>query len=143
MTGRLKSVPDYARVVLAAVRLFNGSVALLVPAAIVRRLGADPEANPVAFYALRMFGVRTILIGAELLMPAGEARTRALRMAPLIHASDTVAAVTLGVRGGLPRRAGMTVILISMTNVILAFIAQPRRASEATSSAARMSGGAS
>ena len=40
-----------------------------------------------------MFGIRTVLIGAELLMQTGDRRAEALRRAILIHASDTLAAL--------------------------------------------------
>ena len=71
MTGRFDQahrIPEYARITLSAIRLFNGTAALFAPAALLRRLGVDPEANRAALYALRMFGVRTVLIGAQLLL---------------------------------------------------------------------------
>jgi hypothetical protein len=64
-------VYDYARITLACIRMFNGVTALFVPATLARRLGGDPEANPAAPYALRLVGVRTVLIGAQLLRDGG------------------------------------------------------------------------
>lgn len=128
MTDRIAALSEYARIALAIVRLVNGLMALFTPAALLRRLGVNPKANSVALYALRMFGIRTILIGIGLLLPAGDVRTWSLRTAPLIHGSDTTAALMLALRGTIPRRSGVTVVLISMTNVVLSLVAQRRRA---------------
>jgi len=128
MTDRIGALPDYARIALAAIRLVNGLMALFTPAALLRRLGVNPKSNSFALYALRMFGIRTILIGVGLLLPAGDVRTWSLRTAPLIHGSDTVAAFMLARRGTMPRRSGVTVVVISMTNVVLSVVALRRRA---------------
>ena len=127
MADRSERVRGYARVLLAGIRLFNGTAALFAPAALVRRLGTDPEANPAALYAFRLFGVRTILIGAELLMRDGPVRAHALRTAIAVHASDTAAAALGGVRGQLPPRVAATTVLVSAVNTVLAVIARPRR----------------
>ena len=58
---------DHARIALAAIRLVNGTMALLTPEMMLRRLGADPAANQVAIYPLRMFGIRTVVLGVDLL----------------------------------------------------------------------------
>jgi hypothetical protein len=63
--GKLGRAHDFARITLAGIRLFNGVAALFVPTTLARRLGVDPEANPAALYALPLFGVRTVLIGAS------------------------------------------------------------------------------
>lgn len=117
---------DGARVALAAIRLLNGSVALVAPRSFAGRLGADPDA-PVLTYGLRLFGVRTVLIGFELLQADPIARARAVRLAPLIHAGDTIAALLAGASGTLPRRAARTAALVSVTNLALSLVAQPRR----------------
>ena len=111
---------DIPRVLLAGIRLFNGSVGLLAPWLIVRRFRDDPEENAVAAYALRMFGIRTILIAHDLLLPNEPARAHAVRVAPIIHASDTVAAV-LAVRSGkLPRQTAGAIVAVSAINTLLA-----------------------
>lgn len=127
MTEKRRALPDYARIALAIIRLVNGLMALLTPRALLGRLGAGSQVNPVALYALRMFGIRTVLIGAGLLLPEGDLRAWTVRTAPIIHASDSAAAVTLAVSGGLPRRSGVTVVLISATNVVLSILAQRRQ----------------
>ena len=61
-----------ARYVLGAVRLFNGAATLFATRPFGKRLGVDPDSSPAAVYALRLFGVRTIYIGAELLFARGD-----------------------------------------------------------------------
>ena len=126
MAGKLDRAPDYARITLAGIRLFNGVAALFVPATLARRLGVDPDANPAAIYALRLFGVRTVLIGAQLLLRDGGVRAHSLRVAPAIHALDASAALIAGERGQLPRRAATTAAIISTVNTVLAIVALKR-----------------
>jgi hypothetical protein len=124
MAGKFDRAHDYARITLAGIRLFNGVAALFVPTTLARRLGVDPEANPAALYALRLFGVRTVLIGAQLLLRDGGVRAHSLRVAPVIHALDATAALVAGNRGQLPRRTATTAAVISTVNTVLAVIAQ-------------------
>jgi hypothetical protein len=126
MAGKFDRAHDYARITLAGIRLFNGVAALFVPTTLARRLGVDPEANPAALYALRLFGVRTVLIGAQLLLRDGGVRAHSLRVAPVIHALDATAALVAGNRGQLPRRAATTAAVISTVNTVLAVVAQTR-----------------
>jgi hypothetical protein len=113
-----------ARVLLAGVRLVNGSAALLAPAQMGRRLGVDPEENPAALYVMRLFGVRTILIGSHLLSRDPRVRRQALAHAPLVHASDTAAALLALSGGHLSRKAARTAALISGVNVGLSLLAR-------------------
>ena len=117
-----RGLRDYARILLALIRLFNGLVALLVPGTLARQVGIDPEANPGALYVFRMFGIRTVLLGAELLMQTGDRRAEALRRAVLIHASDTLAAFLASISGKIPR-GGKVIVGISAANTVLAVIA--------------------
>ena len=118
-----------ARYALAGIRLFNGGMALFTPEKLARRLGTDPEAGGAVIYALRMFGIRTILIGADLLLLRGKELDRALRRAVLIHASDTVAAAAAGGKGYLPPRTAVLTTTISAVNTGLAIAAKSRRRS--------------
>jgi hypothetical protein len=119
---------DVARYALAGIRLFNGTVALLAPMAMAERLGVKPEAAPAAAYALRLFGIRTVVIGVELLVLDGDDLDRSLRNGVLIHASDAVSAATAGARRQLPPTAAATATVISTVNVLLALAARdPRR----------------
>ena len=126
MAGKIDLAHDYARITLAGIRLFNGVAALFVPATLARQLGVDPAANPAALYALRLFGVRTVLIGAQLLLRDDEVRAHSLRVAPAIHALDASAALIAGERGQLPRRAATTAAIISTVNTVLAILALKR-----------------
>jgi hypothetical protein len=128
MARKADRAGDYARIALASIRLFNGAAALFVPATLARRLGVDPEANRAALYVLRMFGVRTVLIGAQLLLRDEGVRSHSLRVAPVIHAVDAAAALIAGDRGHLPRRVSTTAALISTVNTVLAVVAQMRGA---------------
>jgi hypothetical protein len=111
-----------ARKALASVRLFNGTVGLFAPELLLRRLGGDPATNRSGVYPFRMFGVRTILIGADLLVLRGAERRRATRLAVVIHAADTISAATAGRRGDLPRKAATVATLISAGNTMLAIL---------------------
>ena len=127
MSDTAMSVRDYARILLAGIRLFNGLAGLFVPGLLVRRLRSEPATDPVALYALRLFGIRTILIAIDLLRSDEEARAKAIRLAPVIHASDTVAAAIASRSGRVPARAGTTIVIISTVNTILSLIMQPSR----------------
>ena len=117
---------DWPRVALATVRIVNGSLGLFMPYLLARRAEQSTQANPAAVYAFRLFGVRTVLIGADLLA-AGETRRHALRAAPLIHASDTAAALIAALRNELPRRSAVTLAVISALNTTLALGAYRRK----------------
>jgi hypothetical protein len=126
--GAKKNMGDHlqtlARLLLASIRLANGSIALFRPQFISRQLAAAPGGHPAIHYALRMFGVRTILIGLDLLRPAGPARDHAIRVAPIIHASDTIAATLAARSGTLPARTATTIVGISAINTLLALAMQ-------------------
>jgi hypothetical protein len=119
MTGR-----DLARIALATIRLVNGTMALLAPRMMLRRLGADPDANKVAIYPLRMFGIRTVVLGVDLL--AGGSVQQKGRVGVVIHATDAASAITAGLRRQLPARVAVVTAGISVTNTVLAaIIARP------------------
>jgi hypothetical protein len=105
---------------LAGIRLFNGITGLLAPALLIQRLEPDRELSPAAVYAFRLFGIRTVLLGLDLLTSHGERLREDLREGVLIHGSDTATAAMLGIRGQLPPRTATLTTLISATNTILA-----------------------
>ncbi|MGR6967792.1 hypothetical protein ACU610_25355 [Geodermatophilus sp. URMC 61] len=116
----MTSSADLARVLLAGVRLTMGTAGLLAPGLVIRRLDIDPATQPGMRYPLRMFGIRTVLIGAELLTPDAPRRWHAEQLAPVVHGSDTVSAFLAWRRGDLPRRAGAMATAISAVNLVLA-----------------------
>jgi hypothetical protein len=128
-SARLHRSPEIAErqaLLHSRIRLFNGLAALLVPGVLARQVGVDPEANPGITYVFRMFGIRTVLIGADLLVaPRGPRRARALRSAVLIHASDTLAAALAALSGRFPKQ-GRAIVLISGLNTLLAILANRR-----------------
>jgi uncharacterized protein YjeT (DUF2065 family) len=108
---------------LAVVRIVNGLLGLFYPSFLIRRLGGDPDVQSLAPYPFRMFGIRTVLIGADLLLLRGEPLSRATRTAVAIHASDTACAAIAGIRREVPRRAAITTTTISAVNTALALVA--------------------
>jgi hypothetical protein len=137
---------DHARVALAAIRLANGALALLAPGVMLRRFEAGQEANPgtapdpgrVAVYPLRMFGIRTVVLGIQLLASGSGQRTGSLpqngsvrhggslrqqgKVGIVIHACDAASAITAGLRRQLPARVAVVAAAISVTNTALAWI---------------------
>ncbi|MGY1829120.1 hypothetical protein ACI8AA_01680 [Geodermatophilus sp. SYSU D01180] len=118
---RVDTVATAARYALGGIRVFNGLLGLLAPAVIIRRLGdARPESNAAAVYGLRLFGIRTVLIGADLFRLRRAELDRALRAAVLVHASDTATVLGLWRRGQLQRAVARPLALISGLNTVLA-----------------------
>jgi hypothetical protein len=120
----VSSIGKAARYTLGGIRIVNGALGLLAPAVIQRRLGdGAPASNPAAIYGLRLFGIRTVVIGADLLQAPGPALDRALRAAPLIHAGDT--ATVLALKQGKQLSPGMArpLAVISAANTVLAVVA--------------------
>lgn len=116
-------VPGLARVTLAAIRIVNGSAALAAPALLARNLGVRRADNQAVQYVFRMFGIRTVVIGLQLLLPEGELRRASVRTAPIIHASDTTAAALAGITRQIPARAALIATSISALNTALALTA--------------------
>lgn len=121
--SRVARVGKAARCTLAAIRIINGGLALVAPGVIIGRFGEPPTGSGAAVYGLRMFGVRTVLLGVDLATLSGEPLRRALRQAVLIHATDTATVVLLGVTGRAKRRTTIPLALISLTNTALAITA--------------------
>jgi hypothetical protein len=121
-----RDVRDLARISLGVIRSINGLLALFAPKFMLRKLEVDPDRNGAAIYALRMFGVRTVFLGAELFLKEGEEREKALQTGAVIHASDAISAAIVWARGYLPRRAAAVATLISCVNTVLALAAQDR-----------------
>ena len=116
-------VGQAARRALAAIRVINGGLALIAPGVIIGRFDEQQAASAAAVYGLRMFGIRTVLLGVDLATLSGEPLRRALREAVLIHATDTAAVVLLGVTGRAKPRTAVPLALISLTNTALAITA--------------------
>ena len=111
-----------ARYSLAAIRIVNGLLALVAPSLIIKRFGENPD-DAAAIYGLRLFGVRTVLIGADLITQRGEALEHSIEQAVLIHASDTLTAATLGTSKRIRPQMAVPLTLISALNTALAVAA--------------------
>jgi hypothetical protein len=108
---------------LAAIRILNGTLGLLAPQVLVRRTSTDPTTTE-PYYAFRMFGIRTIVLGLDLLTLTGPAQERARTQAVIIHATDTAAALLGGLRGDVPPRVARATVAISAVNTALAVVAK-------------------
>lgn len=115
---------EMARVALGGIRIVNGALALVAPKMLMSRLGVDPAAHPAVAYGMRMFGIRTLLIGLDLLSTDRDVRERAVKLAPVIHGSDTVCAAIALLSGDLPKKGGLMATAISGVNVALAIAAR-------------------
>jgi hypothetical protein len=129
---------DHARIALATIRLVNGALALLAPEVMLRRFETGPAASPgadpgrVAVYPLRMFGIRTVVLGIQLLASgpgpdggagpgSGSVRQQG-QAGVVIHAADAASAISAGLRRQMPARVSAAAAGISMTNTVLAWI---------------------
>jgi hypothetical protein len=119
-----RGVADYARITLAAIRLFNGGTALFAPGALAARTGVKASADAPVLYPWRMFGIRTLLIGSDLLTRNHEVRRHALRVSVVVHASDTASAFAALRSGQVPRKTAATATAISSLNTVLALLAR-------------------
>jgi len=115
---------EMARKALACVRIFNGAVGLLAPAKMAENLGGPLGEDKRFGYPARMFGIRTLVLGTDLLLLKAEdpAARRILQQAVLIHATDTAAAAYAGARGELQGKAAKFTVGISAVNTVLAVI---------------------
>ena len=111
---------------LAAIMLTNGTLALVAPRWLAGRLGVRAEAQPATVYVLRMFGIRTVLVAADLCLEPRR-RRRALREGMLMHATDAAAALVAAALGELPFREGLMAAGISTLNTALCVAGSRRR----------------
>jgi len=116
-------VGHWARIALGLIRLVNGSLALFAPDALGGRLGVQTATSPGLGYALRLFGVRTILLGVSLLRAGDDRRDPVVRQAVLVHTADTAAATVVLKRGELPPPGARLAVAASAINVVLAVLA--------------------
>jgi hypothetical protein len=120
---RAVRVGQAARFALAGIRVINGGLALIAPGVIIGRFDEQPGSDSAATYALRMFGIRTVLLGVDLAALSGEPLRRALGQAVIIHGTDTATAASLGFSGRVRPRTAIPLTLISLTNTALAITA--------------------
>lgn len=119
---RLAAAGPKARYALAAIRVANGIAALVAPSIIVKRCGEVPGQSVAATYGLRMFGIRTVLIGADLVTQRGQPLQHTTTQAVVIHATDAITVAGLAASGRLRPRLAIPLIAISGTNTVLAIL---------------------
>lgn len=105
--------------VLAGIMLINGTLGILAPRFLIRRLSVRPELEPGMIYVFRMFGIRTLFIAVDLVRRPNQ-RGNSLREGIAVHGLDTSAALTAGALGQLPWRPALMVAGISFLNTVLA-----------------------
>lgn len=115
---------DVTRTALACVRIFNGALGLVAADRMAKSLGDELGEDRRFVYPARMFGIRTLVLGVDLLTLKSRAadERRVLGQAVLIHATDTAAAVYAGRRGELPAKAAKLTTVISAVNTVLAVV---------------------
>jgi hypothetical protein len=113
-----------ARIALAGIRIFNGGTALFAPGVFAARTGVPASMDGPVLYPWRMFGIRTVLVGTDLLTRNEEVRRHALRVAVIVHASDTAAAFAALRSGQVPRKTAVPAVAISALNTLLAMLAR-------------------
>lgn len=118
-TGRV------ARTTLAGIRIFNGAVGLFAARRMAQQLGGELGDDKRFVYPARMFGIRTIVLGVDLLtLRANDpGARRVLTQAVLIHATDTTSAAYAGWRGEVPAKAAKFTTAVSAVNTVLAVLA--------------------
>ncbi|MGH2722592.1 MAG: hypothetical protein ACRDJO_13475 [Actinomycetota bacterium] len=109
---------ERALTALGVVRLTVGMVALLAPRRYAKVLEVDPEDRGAIDYIVRLFGIRTVFLGLDLL--CSEQRAVSAHHAVFIHAFDAAAAVAGGLTGQIPPRAAATGTALSGLNTVLA-----------------------
>lgn len=115
---------DVTRTALACVRIFNGALGLFAAGRMAKSLGGELGDDKRFVYPARMFGIRTLVLGVDLLTlkPGDASARRVLRQAVLIHATDTAAALYAAKRGELPAKAAKLTTIISAVNTGLAVV---------------------
>ncbi|MFD5825912.1 hypothetical protein [Lentzea sp. NPDC060358] len=115
---------DVTRTALACVRIFNGALGLVAANRMAASLGDELGDDKRFVYPARMFGIRTLVLGVDLLTlrPDAPNARRVLGQAVLIHATDTAAALYAGRRGELPAKAAKLTTIISAVNTGLAVV---------------------
>jgi hypothetical protein len=111
---------DVTRTALACVRIFNGALGLFAAGRMAKSIGGELGEDKRFVYPARMFGIRTLVLGVDLLTLKPTRRT--LQQAVLIHATDTAAAFYAGRTGELPAKAAKLTTIISAVNTGLAVV---------------------
>jgi hypothetical protein len=105
---------------LAAIRIVNGGIALFAPTVFARQMHASSAEGAVQ-YPFRLFGVRALVNGVELLNPDVAGRWLP-EVTVIVHASDLVAATVAGRRGEVSPEFARRTMALSGLNTVLAVV---------------------
>lgn len=109
---------------LAVLRIGAGAGAWLMPKLAASIMGLQPGTS--LGLALRLFGIRDVVMGLGYLTSAPEDRNNWLRMGIIADAGDALAALAAVRAGGVPARTGIPLALTAAGAVAAATTAQER-----------------
>jgi len=89
------------------VRFIIGAIIWFLPSVMAKMMLIDAGANPTLAYALRLFGVRDVLMGVLIQAPQGDALDQQLYISVAIDLIDVVASGTAGFTGHISKRAAI------------------------------------
>jgi hypothetical protein len=89
------------------VRFIIGAISWFLPGAMARLMQIDVKANPALPYALRLFGVRDVLMGMLILAPQGKPLNQQLSIGVAIDLIDVTASAIAGFTGQTSKRAAI------------------------------------
>jgi len=89
------------------VRFIVGAISWFLPKVMTRVMLIDVKANPGLPYALRLFGVRDVLMGVLILPPREDVLDQQLSIGIAIDLIDVVASGMAGFRGQISKRAAI------------------------------------
>ena len=104
---------------LICVRFIIGAISWFLPTVMSRMMLIDPRTNPALSYALRLFGVRDVLMGVLIQAPRGEALDRQLYVGVAIDLVDVVASGIAGSTGQISKRAGILCCSAGLVGALL------------------------
>ena len=108
MAGVVRSFPGRT---LVAIRLTLGTGAWVAPRFTLVMFGLDPDRNPEAVYATRLFGVRNAALGVGLLASEGDDRRLWWKVGIVCDLADIAAALVSARKGRIPGDTRTVVIL--------------------------------
>ncbi|MGY9072047.1 MAG: hypothetical protein ACKVHU_03760 [Acidimicrobiales bacterium] len=101
--------PAQARRTLMSLRTLIGWSAMLMPRVLLRIFGVDPAAQPSTVHALRLFGIRDILMAYQLyqnqtIHSTADEMEETLRQGIAVDGIDAISGVAAGLRGDISLR---------------------------------------
>jgi hypothetical protein len=117
--------PDGPLVGMAVGRIVLGTLALIVPNALVRWFGL--QSRPETAYLTRIYGGRAIALGLGYLTEPHEQRGRWQRLGVFVDAADTATAAGHFIRRDVPRSASVALGGLTGTYLLIGLLHTLRR----------------